>query len=121
MLCGSPEKRPTNFIESVCENPDPSYFPGAFLGSKNLAPGKLNLAAYAPPVIDTLMAEGVVAPTSKRLAIYTKLLQRVAADAAYVPLFSLRATAALSGSYTWPSYSPLSYFSTAWALGIKKR
>src|SRR5262249_54146643 len=86
--------------------PDPSIYPGQVLGSKNTGAGQINLVKYAPPVVDTLIAAGLHETNhAKRFAIYSKLLQRIALDAAYIPLIQLDQEMALSKKFTWPGYN----------------
>ena len=53
----------------------------------NIPVGLGNSAHYDPPVIDTLMSEGIstLAP-AKRFAIYAKMLRILADDLPYLPL-----------------------------------
>jgi peptide/nickel transport system substrate-binding protein len=113
---GPVEDRPTFFGTSSCLNPDPSFYPSSLLGS-----GGLNWASYASPATDQLVLSGVVASDpAKRLAIYTKILKRVAADVPIVPIFAQRFTGAISSGFKWPKYNSVTYFAAPWAGGIQK-
>jgi peptide/nickel transport system substrate-binding protein len=82
--------------------PDASFGPGFLLHSRNVAPGRRNMANYTPQVVDDLIEEGVKTYNrSKRLAVYQKLLKRLGVDVPYVPLMLGRANLALSSRFKW--------------------
>jgi len=110
-----------NFMCWGCLSPDPSWYPGLILGSVNVPAGRFNYAAYAPPAVDTLIAEGRNSTNSaKRLQTYTQIMKRVATDLPYVPLFVKNTAYGISPKYAWPSYVSTYYSNgTPWALGIK--
>lgn len=98
---------------------DVSDQPSFILGSGNTAAGGFNIANWAPPDVDKLIAEGVATPNGlTRLAIYGRILQRVTQDAAYVPILLTDQAVALRGQFTWPTFSGY-YLYQPWALAIK--
>jgi len=101
-------------------SPDPSSFPAAMLGIKNLAAGGWNYANYNPPAMDTLLSESTTTLVpAGRLAIYGRMLKMLATDEPYVPLFIQDYNVALSSKYTWPGYNVFEGFG-AWVLNIKQ-
>jgi peptide/nickel transport system substrate-binding protein len=103
-----------------CLNPDPNWHMFV-LGSKNLAPGSYNLADYAPPVVDTLINEGIgTTDPVKRFAIYSKLLLKLQTDLPYVALYVQKANAALASGFSWPTFNS-NWYNRAWALEIEKK
>jgi peptide/nickel transport system substrate-binding protein len=105
---GPASKRPPLFSLSGCITPDVSGAVSLLLGSWNLATGGTNTAAYAPPQVDTLLNAGIATTDpAKRFAVYSKLLQRLANDVPYVPLYLSATGIALSSRFT---YAGLSYF-----------
>jgi peptide/nickel transport system substrate-binding protein len=112
-----------NFVSSQCLTPDPSFMPGELLGTKNNRPGSFNIADYAPADLDTLIKAGVTTvDPAKRFAIYSKLLQRLALDMPYVPVWLESINLALSSRFTWPSFDAYSFQGgQPWPLGIKAR
>jgi peptide/nickel transport system substrate-binding protein len=104
-----------------CFQPDPGTY-GDFLGSANTQPGGWNFADYAPPAVDTLLAQGTATSNpAQRFAVYSKLFQRLQADEPYVGLFVSDYAAALSPSFTWPGFNPwIGVGGAAYPLGIKR-
>jgi hypothetical protein len=69
--------------------------------------------------VDTLIAAGVHETNrAKRLAIYGKLLQRLALDVAYIPLVQLDQEMALAKKLKWPGYTALGSIGP-WPLYVK--
>jgi peptide/nickel transport system substrate-binding protein len=100
-------------------SPDPGYFVGFELGSKNVVAGGSNEANYVNPTLDTLLKEGITAVTHKqRFAVYSKVLQLVGTELPYIPLFVTDATLALANGFSWPSFSI--YGGRDWPLQLKK-
>jgi peptide/nickel transport system substrate-binding protein len=98
---------------------DVSDEPSFILGSVNAKAGGFNIANWAPPDVDKLIAQGVATPNgTKRLAIYGKILQRVAQDVPYVPILLTSQAIALQSKFTWPTFA-FYYLITPWALEIK--
>jgi peptide/nickel transport system substrate-binding protein len=122
-LTGPAAKRPTLYSTAGCANLDPSAYPGFMLGSKNTRPGSFNAAAYAPPAVDDLLLAGITTQSpAKRFAVYSKLLQRLAQDVPYVPLFVQDEGAAVSNRFTWPGFDlNTGAVNQPWALGIKEK
>jgi peptide/nickel transport system substrate-binding protein len=114
---GPDDKRPPIYSTTGACTPDPSFY-DTFLGSSNLKPGGFNVADYAPPAVDSLIAAGLAtADPAKRLTIYTSLLQRLATDVPYVPLYLQDVTFA-STKFTWPAF-PGYWRDGVWALGLR--
>jgi peptide/nickel transport system substrate-binding protein len=100
--------------------PDPGYFVGFELGSKNVVAGGSNEANYLNPVVDTLLKEGITATSNaKRFGVYSKLLQIVGTDVPYIPLFVTDNTVALANGFSWPTFSN-EYYREDWPLQLKK-
>lgn len=101
--------------------PDPSFYPGVLLDSATATEGGTNVADYTKPEIDKLIRTGLGTDApAKRLAIYGNLLQQVAHDVPYVPLYSLEGYAAVSDRFTWPGFDEM-YAVQPWALSIKAK
>jgi ABC-type transport system substrate-binding protein len=115
-------KTPIVYTDFVNPIPDPSTWPTTFLGSKNTPPSGYNVANYTPAGVDTLLAAGLAATNpAKRLAIYAKLLERLAADVPYLVLFTEDSTLALSDKFAWPTFNYLRYDRNFWPLDIKPK
>jgi peptide/nickel transport system substrate-binding protein len=109
------------FAPSGSNDPDPSIWPAYNLGSRSLSPGGGNFANYAPPAVDVLIKQALEAlDPQKRLAIYGKLLRRVALDAPYVALYSAAEPIALSSKFAWPGFVPnFTRVDDLWPLQIR--
>jgi peptide/nickel transport system substrate-binding protein len=115
---GPASKRSTAFATGGCFMPDPSMY-SDFLGSKNTTVGNWNIAEYAPPAVDTLLAEGAATTNpAQRFAAYSRLFQRLQADVPYVGLFVSDEAIALSSKFTYVDYNPW-LWELPYALGIK--
>jgi peptide/nickel transport system substrate-binding protein len=80
--------------------PDPSAYPQFMLGSKNASNGGGNFANYDPAVVDALLKQSTtISDHAKRLAVYQKMLQQIANDAAYIPLYQQDESLALSSCW----------------------
>jgi peptide/nickel transport system substrate-binding protein len=102
---GPAGKRATTETGAGCFNPDPSAYYDV-LGSQNTKVGSWNVADYAPPEVDNLMAAGLAASEpAKRFPIYSQLLQKLQADVPYVGLYVSDASIALSSKFTEPGYT----------------
>ena len=89
------------------------------LGSQNIQAGQWNTADYTPPVVDSLLKAGIATTDpAQRFSVFTKLLQRLATDEPYVPLFAVNETVALSSKFTYPVFGPYTT-SGDYALPIK--
>ena len=96
-------------------SPDPSILPSYMVGTA----ATYNVARYAPAWADSLLAAGLATDDpARRLAIYGQLLEKVAADIPYVPLFAGNNFVALSSKYTLPPFPDYPAF-FSWALGLK--
>jgi peptide/nickel transport system substrate-binding protein len=103
------------YISLGAVSPDPSILPSYMVGSA----ATYNTAHYAPAAANSLLAQGVATSDgAQRLAIYGRLLNQVATDVPYVPLFSAYSFTALSSKYTLPPFPDYAAF-FSWALGIK--
>jgi peptide/nickel transport system substrate-binding protein len=103
-----------------CNSPDPSFFT-FFLGTKNTASGSYNFANYDPPAVDALITEGITTTNpARRLAIYGRLLKRLAADVPYVPLWVNDGNAAIARSLSWPTFDA-GWYNRVWGLEIRRR
>jgi peptide/nickel transport system substrate-binding protein len=97
-------------------SPDPGIFPSYCLDST--AP--FNVAHYASPTVDSLLAKGVSSGSpAQRLASYGQVLAQVATDVPYVTLLAPNSFTALSSKYTLPAFPAFAGF-FSWALGIKQ-
>jgi peptide/nickel transport system substrate-binding protein len=115
---GPATKRSTVFASGGCFQPDPGTY-ADFLGSNNLATGNWNIANYAPPTVDTLLAQGQATTNpAQRFAVYSKLWARLQADVPYVGLFVSDRVAALSPKFTWQDYNPW-YWESDYLIGIR--
>jgi peptide/nickel transport system substrate-binding protein len=115
---GPPDDRPLTWTESGTCTPDPSW-DSIFLGSDGLEAG-LNIANYAPAEIDRLLTDGLTTQDPKqRLEIYTAILQRLAEDVPYVPLYAEGTTYA-SSTYDIVDYGSY-WVNSPWALNVKPR
>jgi peptide/nickel transport system substrate-binding protein len=83
------DKRQAGLVPYTDPSPDPSNLFGSALDSKNTVTGQFNIANYAVPAVDALLDAGQqTGDRTKRLAIYQKLLTKVATDEPYVPIWS---------------------------------
>jgi peptide/nickel transport system substrate-binding protein len=122
-LLGPADKRPAAYSASGCNSPDPS-FNTLYLGTKNLRPGSFNVANYAPPEVDRLIAQGATTLNPiKRLAVYGQLLRRLAVDVPIISLWAQDYPAAVSSKLTWNDFSKHSdpVYGRVWPLEIKPR
>jgi peptide/nickel transport system substrate-binding protein len=116
---GPASKRPASFYAYGCENPDVSGYIAGYLGSSNLQPGEFNTAGYAPAEVNTLLSAGIATSNpASRFAVYSRLLQQLASDVPYIPLYVQDQSIALSSRFT---FSGLSFYSLLgpYALNIK--
>jgi peptide/nickel transport system substrate-binding protein len=119
-LTGPAAQRPSGYVYDLCGRLDPS-FQTLYLGRANTKPGVWNIASYAPPALEPLLSASVATTNpTKRLAIYVKILQRLAADEPYVPLFNNDVTLAIASNFTWPTFNT-QWYERPWALGIKAK
>jgi len=102
--------------------PDASVRPDQLLWSKSITFGLTNGSSYSNPAADALIVKGQEAQDpATRFAIYSKLLNIVAQDAPYVPLFTLNIGYAMQSQFEW-SPSIWWYFGgNPWALNITSR
>jgi peptide/nickel transport system substrate-binding protein len=110
-----PKTYGSNFVTWFSSTPDPSAHTTEILGSKNVG----NAAGYTPPAVDALLKQGIsTLNVPKRLAIYGKLMRRLATDMPYVPLYEETANIAIV-----PKYRLQHKFSrfTTWALDIRPK
>jgi peptide/nickel transport system substrate-binding protein len=115
---GPDGKRPTGMSGGGCFQPDPNTY-SDFLGTNNLASGSWNMADYAPPQVDTLLAQGeATSDPAQRFAVYSKLFQRLQADVPYVGLYQDESTGAISPKFKWLGYSGW-WWDEAYTLGIR--
>jgi peptide/nickel transport system substrate-binding protein len=120
LYSGPKSQFPVGELFYGCLNPDPNWHMFV-LGSKNLAPGSYNLANYAPPVVDTLINEGIATSNpAKRFAVYSKLLLKLQTDLPYVALYVQKGNAAVASGFSWPTFNS-NYYNRAWVLEIKKK
>jgi peptide/nickel transport system substrate-binding protein len=116
---GPASKRQTSFVQGGCVSPDASGY-DAYLGSANLKQGEYNYADYAPQDVDKLLAAGLATSNpSTRFPVYSKLLQRLATDVPYVPLFLLDYSIALSKKFTVPAFNQPGFQFDDYALQIR--
>jgi peptide/nickel transport system substrate-binding protein len=84
---GSTGPRPFSYTTAGGCSPDPS-FQNVWLGSQNAKPGGLNVADWTPPIMDQWLKQSLDAETyAERLAVYAKMLNLLAVDEPYVPLY----------------------------------
>jgi len=101
---------------------DPGSFASNSILSKNAAGGKVNYANYKNPAADALIEQGQrTLDPAKRFDIYAKLLQILAKDVPYVPLYSPETGYAISNRFTFPSFNRFTTRSPGWLLGIKAK
>jgi peptide/nickel transport system substrate-binding protein len=116
---GQSGPRPFSYTTAGGCSPDPS-FQNIWLGSQNAKSGGLNVADWTPPVMDQLLTKSLDATTSVgRLAVYAKMLQLLAIDEPYVPLYEQDVSYA-SNDYTWPGFNQF-WGASVWALDLKHR
>ena len=117
---GPAAKRATTFFNAGCVNPDPGALPNTFLGPANLEAGGYDFANYNPRAVNRLViAGGSTTNQAQRFAIYSKLLQRLASDVPYVPLFVEDFSVALTDHFTYTGFNQW-YPDGVWALNIKR-
>jgi peptide/nickel transport system substrate-binding protein len=113
-----PKTYGTNFVTWGATAPDPSAHPTEILGSKNNG----NAADYGPAEADQLLKQGLQETNNaKRLAIYGKLLRRLALDMPYVPLYLEHANIALAPRFKLSvPFNPYLNF-VIWPLLVRPR
>jgi peptide/nickel transport system substrate-binding protein len=115
---GTPTQRPTGMSGGGCFQPDPNTY-SDFLGTNNLASGSWNMADYAPPEVDTLLAQGeATSDPAQRFAVYSKLFQQLQTDEPYIGLYQDESTGAISPKFKWLGYSGW-WWDEAYTLGIR--
>ncbi|WP_435173993.1 ABC transporter substrate-binding protein [Gordonia hongkongensis] len=115
------KQAPIQFTTINIPSTDPNGFPSWLLGSKNIPAGGWNFAAYGPPTMDTLLAQGTAeADNARRLATYADVVRMVGTDVPYVPLFSLGYTMAISPEFDWPGFNG-NYARTTWQTDVVAR
>jgi peptide/nickel transport system substrate-binding protein len=120
LATGPTAKRPTSFFAYGCLTPDVSGGFSSFLGRWNLRQGQQNTAGYAPADVDTLINAGIASTDpARRFAAYSRLLQRLASDVPYVPLYVADENTALSSRFTYPGLSYYTVQQGPYALNIK--
>jgi ABC-type transport system substrate-binding protein len=71
------------------------------------------------PAAAAVLAAGVATTSpASRLAIYTQVLKRLAADVPYVPLYQDNAFLAITGKFTLPALG-VDTFEIPWALNVR--
>lgn len=112
---------PIQFTTINIPSTDPNGFPSWMLGSKNIPAGGWNFAAYGPPAMDTLLAQGTAeTDTNRRLVTYGQVLDMVGTDVPYIPLFSLEYSMAMSPEFDWPGFNG-NYARTNWLTEVVAR
>lgn len=116
---GDPKGRPFTYTTTGGCTPDPSYYK-LFLGSDNLDKGGLNVADWAPKEVDQLLDQGLAtSDPAQRLKIYAQVLDRMATDVPYIPLYVQGVTFA-SDEYTWPGYDG-AWHDRVWPLELQPK
>ncbi|MEV6984748.1 ABC transporter substrate-binding protein [Sphaerisporangium sp. NPDC051017] len=114
VLLGPADKRPPLFISTGGCAPDPSW------GNNFIGDRRLNLANYHPAEVDTLIADGLATTDpAKRLQIYIQILDKLATDLPYIPLFR-EGTSYASNNFEWVNFGDF-WAHTCWPLNIKPR
>jgi peptide/nickel transport system substrate-binding protein len=110
--------RMTSYGEDGCFQPDPSAY-SDLLGSNNLQAGSWNEADYAPPVVNTLLSQGIATTNpARRFTIYSDLFQRLQTDLPYIGLYTVDDAVALSPKFTYADFNQWSWM-LPWALSIR--
>jgi peptide/nickel transport system substrate-binding protein len=113
-VLAAPDKRQATFFTNGCYSPDPNWY-SYLLGS---AAG-FNTASYKGAGVDDLLDQGKsTSVPAKRFAVYSKLLQRLATDVPYIPLFVQNDLLGLSSKVTWPGFNNF-WINGPWALDVK--
>ncbi|HEX6519859.1 MAG TPA: ABC transporter substrate-binding protein [Streptosporangiaceae bacterium] len=109
------------FSTSHSSSIDPSGLSAYNLGSAAIPAGGIDDANYNPPSVDQLLNAAVAtANPAQRFTLYGQVLQHLAADVPYVPLFQTNAFAAVSSKFTLPPLG-VDSFEVAWALNVRER
>ncbi len=112
-------QRPSNFSLGGCTSPDISSGLEYELGSWDAKQGAWNMADYTPPEVDKLLNEGVATSNkATRFQVYSKLLQQLAQDVPYVPLYLQDDSAAISNKFSFPGFNQYST-NGAYPLGLR--
>jgi peptide/nickel transport system substrate-binding protein len=119
-VAGPDLKRATTFYDAYCPSPDPGYYPDTYLGARNLRVNYVNTAAYNTPTINNLVNAGVATTnTGSRFAIYSKLMQDVATNVPYVPLFDIDYSAAVSEHFKIVGFNQFVFAGGDYALDVE--
>lgn len=114
VLLGPADERPPTFITTGGCAPDPSW------DNLFIANGTLNAANYHPAEVDQLVADGLsTSDPAARLKAYTQILDKLATDLPYIPLFHEGASYA-SDKFEWVNFGDF-WPSTSWPLNFKPR
>jgi peptide/nickel transport system substrate-binding protein len=90
------------------------------LGSKNATAGNWNTTNWSTPAFDRLLTAGFATSDSgQRLSVYRRLLTQLANSGTVDPIFLSSAAAAVSSTYTWPTFSSTWQLKAPWPLGLK--
>lgn len=116
LVFGPADKKPFAYVTTGGCTPDPSWEDEIFIGSK----AAVNIAGYAPPDVDRMIAAGRATTNSqKRLRIYTNILKRLASDVPYVPLYQEGHSYA-TNKFVWANHSSF-WHSRPWPLDLRPR
>ena len=102
--------------------PDPESLMSCLLSPSQIgtASAGCNFANYNSQKVNKLEAqEGETLNQSKRLQLIKELLQTVAEEVPYKPLYTHDAYVQLSDKYVFPGFSWWTYLSRPWALDVK--
>jgi peptide/nickel transport system substrate-binding protein len=120
-LYESPKRAGNVYTTFNLPSPDPSSYPSWMLGSKNIPQGGWNWANYDPAAMDTLIGQGTaLLDPAKRLAVYAKLLNMVATDVPYIPLFIDEYNVAVNPKLVYTNFNQ-DFLRTRWALNVRAR
>ena len=112
---GPVSQRQTSFSTGGCEGPDVSGY-DHYIGQFR----PIQLGRLPPAAVDKLVAAGLATTKpAQRFAIYSKLLQRVAADVPYVPLYVDEYAVALDNKFVIPAFNQPAFQFDDWALQLK--
>lgn len=116
-VTGPPEQRPLTWTETGACAPDPSWDDMWLTTGPDGQASGVNIANYTPHRMGELMREGrLTVDPAARLGIYTEMLQMLAEDLPYIPLYAEGTTMA-SKKYTLADYGSF-WMNSPWALNL---
>lgn len=115
------KKSPMQLVRVDCSE-EPNLTASWMLDGANAAVGYSNYAAYSNPEVDRLIDESLATNDPEaRFAAYSEMMQIVAEDVPYVPVYLEDNVVALADGFAWPTMNAFSsvYGPAAWVAQVE--